>query len=301
MTPWHKLAQLAQDAAAIRQLLANHFRHPHQPPPAPPMQLLPPAGVQVSPDDLLLVQLRNSLAGVVVQVRWRLRAPNGEVLTGAFQVTPASDRSLVSVVKAAGVGHLESVVVVVVSGTPTRGQLLASLHLIGLPATAVNTRRYLGQRYLTSQAALMWPGGIQEAGVSGQGVLYGAVSATPAAGAGWTLTVPASARWRIRGGGAGLTTSAAAGNRTPWLQVLVGGNSMAVYVSGGTVGPSGAGNIEYLSTYLAQANAGNQITVYYSPDLIVPAGGVVREITLGMDAADQWTAVTLLVEEWLED
>lgn len=127
--------------------------------------------------------------------------------------------------------------------------------------------------------------------------------ANPAAGAGWSVTVPGGRQWRIQGGVALLTTDAVVANRIPqitlsdqtttWWDASVDVNipaSTPQRFSFGALGVPGA------------AQTPGDAIIVPLPDMFLPAGTQLAAITTAEDVGDQWTGIALMVEEcWLDD
>ncbi len=77
--------------------------------------------------------------------------------------------------------------------------------------------------YISSTQPIGWPEGQLWDCTDRTGNLRLINIANPAAGVDWTVTIPINTRWNLRHVFATLTTSAAAANRNPRLQVTAGG------------------------------------------------------------------------------
>lgn len=255
----------------------------------------------VTPDDLLIAQVRNALAGVNLAVEARIWNPIEGVHEFRFPLVPTSDRSLNTFNTNLHEGYLVSAVIKATAGSPHRGQTLASMLLARPPAATFEPKMLLAQDYVTGSYGPLWPGGRQNLGVEGPGFLYSIALSNPAAGADWTQTVPTGARWRIRDITATLATSAAAGNRTPMLIWDDGANAFAQIGPSATEAPSSTTRWDWIQTLPSLGNVVQGIQVFLPPDLILLAGWRLRTSTVNLGVADQWSGIRFLVEEWLED
>lgn len=119
--------------------------------------------------------------------------------------------------------------------------------------------------------------------------------ATPAAGADWSLTVPAGHVYHLVSLYGQLVTSAAVATRIPRLS-FTDGDSVFLDL------PPFASQVASLTRRYAWAPAvsgtalGNSI-LSYLPDLDLPAGWTIASVTDLIDAADAWTSVKLLVRD----
>jgi hypothetical protein len=256
----------------------------------------------VTPDDLLVVGVRNSLAGLQLGLNGRLWHTDGSVAELNQVLIPGSARALQFFSLPLDFGFLTSLAVTALVGTPHRGQTLASLQLARPPAASFASKMFMAQDYITAQNGVAWPGGKIAAGVDGQGIRSVFSVGSPAAGADWTQTVPAGARWLLHGIRAQLLSSATAGNRTPALQIDDGTNA-GVNISPGVVQAASLTNTWSWTagypTIGTLVGTQNQITMPFPVPLL--AGWRIRVITANLSGTDQWSAIFLDVEEWLED
>lgn len=119
----------------------------------------------------------------------------------------------------------------------------------------------------------------------------------PAAGEDWVLTFPGGAWWRILTGNFILTASAAVANRAVNIDYLDGATRFAA-VAAQVVQTAGQTRIIGVSTQGPQGGAAGILTTnLLLPDLVLPAGYVVRSRTDNLDGADQFSQIRLLVEE----
>ncbi len=255
----------------------------------------------VTPDDLIVVQVRNSLAAAKLQLNARLWHPDEGVMEFNLSMAPTSARALNTFTQQLYYGYLVSAAVTAQSPFPTRGQTLASLSIARPPATAPITKLYMAQDYLTSQNAVLWPEGRAIAGVEGPGVLLSTAVANPAAATDWTLTVPANARWRVRGGSATLVTGVVAPVRQVALVIDDGANTFYTIEAATTQAASLTQIYNLLPGDTLTTLISTQLPVFLPTDLVLFAGWRIRTSTTAIAGLDQWSAIRLLIEENLED
>ncbi len=264
--------------------------------------LLAPPPLWVTPDDILLLQCRNSLAGVQLQVSARLMGTDGRIETPQFTLSPTSDRTINSATQALYEGYLLGASVAAIGATvPTRGQTFATLKLQRQPAPSNLVHKVLGADYVSGTLALEWPYGRVIGSIEGPGILRSVLGTAPAAGADWTQTVPTSARWRVRGFTASLTTSAVAGTRQPQIQVTDGVNVLFTIDAANTLAASLTAAFSWVPGYPNTPLAVATRTTFIPLDLTLFAGWIIRASTVNIQAGDQWTAPRFAIEEWLED
>ncbi len=281
---------------------------PERPVPTRRQQLLvldgiqPPAGRWVDANDILQLQVRNSLAGVQLQVSARLMEPDGRIITPAFTLSPTSDRAINSATQALYEGYLLSASVQAIGATlPRRGQTYGILKLNRMPAPSNLIHYILGADYVSSLVALEWPYGRVVAPTEGPGVLNSIAVAAPLAGNDWSQTVPTNGRWRIRSAIAALATSAAVAARQVFLQATDGVNQLfgipaqQTQAAGTTVTYQFVPGVPYTTVI-----SGN-LPVFLPPDMQLFQAFIIRALTVNLQAGDVWSAIRLEIEEWLED
>jgi len=122
-------------------------------------------------------------------------------------------------------------------------------------------------------------------------------SANPAANTEITVTVPAYATWRVMGATATLVTAVAAGNRLVTLIVDDGANELFRVNAAVVQAPSLTYSYSFASAVSDTVVPGNVVKL---PQLIVKSGYRIRTLTTNLAAADDWSAMQLLVEEWVQ-
>ena len=124
----------------------------------------------------------------------------------------------------------------------------------------------------------------------------------PAAGADWTATVPEGRAWRILGGSATFTASAAVGNRILGIQVVYSGVQLWASANSNVVAASGSGVllIQPVATPVSTNTSATRRWVD-RPDFWIPGQSIISPFNSSILAGDQWSAITLLVEERWED
>ena len=271
-------------------------------PPGPGQLTSGVLGEWVTPDDLLIIQIRNALSGAKFALGGRIWNPDDGVKELNLDMTPTSDRALNTFSLAPYYGFLVSVAIMATAGSPHRGQSLASVLLARPPASAFRSKMALAQDYVTTQYGPFWPGGRQSLGVEGPGMLYSLAVAQPAAGADWTQTVPTGARWLLHGIYATLATSATAGTRNPLLLVDDGTNRLGAQDTALTQGVSLTNDWTWVPGTPTTGLFATPVNVLDLPfPMPMFAGWRIRTVTAALSATDQWSAIRLLVEEWLED
>jgi len=306
---------VAAPAAPVGQVTPAFLDFVHQ-------GLRPDIPFWVTPDDSVVIGVRNSASGVRLTAAarvWSPSTPQGldsetpwppvspiafafpEAFAGsAVPITPPTDRSLQLTSLSLAQGYLVGVTVVATGGAPKRGQCLVTISLRRGAAGAATTFQTLAQDYVTSTLGPSWPPGRLIAGIEGPGVIRVIAVATPAVGQNWTQTVPTGARWIIRLIQS-VFTSTAPNNQQPNLQIAdATGLNLQIQSPVKVVG-AGTTVFEWFAggpSLVAQNNV-DQLSLP-NPLILVP-GAYVRVSTAGILAGDAWTGIQLWVEELIED
>lgn len=115
----------------------------------------------------------------------------------------------------------------------------------------------------------------------------------PAAGADWSIAVPAGYVWRVEAVYGVLATSAAAGTREARLTLA---DATGVILSLGPAATQAASlTSRYAWTQGGGYAAGASIGGALPPDLALDPGWTLASSTVGLDVADAWSSVRLLV------
>lgn len=256
----------------------------------------------VTPDDLLIIGVRNSLAGLTLGFNGRGWHADGGVAELNLQIIPGSARALQFFSLPLHYGYLTSAAVSVLAGAPNRGQTLVSMQIARPPAATFATKMFLGQDYVTGQSAVLWPGGRTVGGAEGNGLPVSVSVAQPAAGVDWGQLVPTGARWLLRAIKATLATSATVGNRQPALLITDGLNNLVQDPSPLTQAASLTQTWNWVPGLPTMGVATLTVQQMALPfPIVLKAGWQVKVSTVNLSGTDQWSAVFLDVEEWIED
>jgi len=129
--------------------------------------------------------------------------------------------------------------------------------------------------------------------------------ANPAAGADWTFVVPSDRIWVPQLLKARLTTAVAAANRAPLLEVRDAAATLVTILepksadSVGAVQPASRifdWSWARLLGGAAVLNTGDGVSTQALPDLVLPPGFQLGMRTIVLQAADQWSAIIMLVQ-----
>lgn len=120
----------------------------------------------------------------------------------------------------------------------------------------------------------------------------------PAAGAEWTVNVPGGRQWRVLGGTFKLTTSATVDTRTPAVVYSLGGARF--FAAEFSTGQAAGVTDTYVMQQLEQgesAQVAGGLNLIDVPKLWWPGGTIIESSTDLVQAGDQYSDISLYVEE----
>ncbi len=259
-----------------------------------------PAAWLVTGEDRLRITARNDAASVVVRVSGRFLTADGVVVPIVFDLAPATDLSASSIDYALGDGWILNLTARVQSGAPQVGQTYLVVDVVrgsGAVAIVLGT---LISNFITAAAPSAWPGSIIASPTAEPGALVALSSPDPAAGAEWTITIPAGVRFRVRNIIATLVTDATVANRDLTIVFTCGG----VVVQAAT----GPANQAASTTRRYSAFPGSvRGPAASAPESILPigeltmrSGDTIASVTTGLVAGDNWGVATAYGERFLD-
>lgn len=263
-------------------------------------EIPPPGPLYIRDGDALWINSYASVASLVLELRGRLMLPSGEVSLFAIPHRPNSDRTSATTVESLREGFLLDAYVSLTSGTARRGQCFARVGLAQGITSARTDYDLLAQDYVGTGLGLSWRPGRIRSSSDAPGIIRTITGTDPAAGADISETVPTGARWNLLAMRAQLVTDATAANRralfrltdgtTPFSQV----RSELVQTASQTI------------TYVWQRgvpslnSSDDGFAMVQMPDLpTLGAGFIILSATVNLQAADNWAAPILIVEEWI--
>lgn len=281
----------------------------------------PPAALYVQRDDTLIISAVSSIATETVQFAWRILLPvapqagqpdapssgsplasgpgGNNIVMDAVDV-PVTGARVQSFKVIQGLeGYLIGMTASAVLAT-TRGQTYARVIIRRNNQLGIAAEAALFADYVTTAFQALYPNGRFIHYVEGPGFIHSQQVANPAAGTDFTLTVPANTRWRIKSFDATLTTSAAVANRNVQIAIDDGANSVWAHDVAATIAASTSNTIVGTGTNAPTGVVTTIQSVVIPPDLIIPAGFRIRSATINLQAADQWSSIFFLVEEWID-
>jgi hypothetical protein len=265
----------------------------------------PPSPIYMGVDDELqaTVQTAGGITGLSLTGRW-LRASDGALVpfNTPFNLVSASRLNAGIFRMRLGEGFLLSASLGFTIAPIENANIYGTIALSRQPFPSGGFPLLLASGYFGSVKTLSFPNPRMDRPTDGAGRVITIAGATPAAGAEISETVPSGARWRLLAFKATFASSGAAGNRTPSLQRDDGANvfdwSFAnIIVAAGQTFPFVWSN-NPIPTLLAGNTLINPFTI--SDSIMMPGGFRIRTNTNGILAGDQWSAITYLVQEWID-
>jgi len=259
----------------------------------------PPSARYVTRDDVLELLCWAPITNTTVNLSIRMMGPDGEIIPRFEQrAIVASGAGPTSIILENAEGFLISASIET-PGAP-RGQAFVALRIRrGGGSADITQGEYVMQGYPGQTGGLSFPGSLVESPKDGRGQMRSIVVPNPAAGADWTQTVPAGTEWIIRSVTGILTNAVAVANRVATLEARDGAG--VVLFQADINQTLVAGNVYNLSWFPGAlvAAAANVDNGGMPQECRLPAGFVIRTVTAGLQAADQWSAIALLVEQFV--
>jgi hypothetical protein len=228
-----------------------------------------------------------------------VRAYDGFVSLNRFDLPVTSVRAVNSNQFDLPEGYMLSLQAVGNVGT-NRGRCFVQCSIVrGAGASKVGFTQLISD-YFSRAHDPAWPVGEYISSVENSGAVRSVLGTTPGAGAEISETVPSGARWRLKAIRFRLTASAAAANRTVSLSLDDGTNNFflesfnVVQAASSTEDYSAGIGVPFVN------DAANTRVSSGLPDNLLFAGFRIRTSTVGLQAADQYSLLDYLVEEWIE-
>jgi len=260
----------------------------------------PPSECYISPDDSLLIQAWNVLAGVSLAVNARILKPDGTIIQSTWAYTPTSLAALNEWRQGLAEGFLLTLSVHSAQAQAGACYVRAMLVRGAIPG-AWPVAQTLVAGYVVRGSTLSWPYPRYMGPCEGPGRLRVITGTDPAPGWHFSETVPAGVRWRLLSCAATLVTSATVGDRYVQLYMDDGSN---LWFRGNTLVVQPAnyiGNYTWAVGVAARAGPAAGWVQDALPDRItLAAGWRFRTYTMGLDVGDNWGAPVYYVEEWVE-
>ena len=255
----------------------------------------------VDDDDQLYMRVWGAiLTGCTALLTARILRPSGVIEKVQLKVAAPTNRTVNTGLVNVGRGWLLSIIVLPSAGQPERGQVFINVLLIREGLSDADAASMFISDYLCYQSYLGYPGGMVRSSIEGPGRIRSITGTDPAAGEEISETVPLGARWRLRG--IRYTFAAAVAVATRYSSLIIDdGTNILRKVTPNT--PQTSGVLYNYSLIPTFSNPG-VVVIDSDADIgegpVMLAGYRIRTETLALQAADNYSAPQLFVEEWLE-
>jgi hypothetical protein len=266
-------------------------------------QVAPPSRVYMQRDDQFFFKCISSSAGEIVTVRYRILMPDGHIAINEQDIAlpNAYSPNVIPPFFQGAEGFLLSMGFFC-NISNKRGQCFVRAGIARAATTLAGTSELLFADYISSQQPGGWPEGRVLDSTEGPGNLKVISVGNPAAGADISLQAPSNVRWKLRGFDATLTTAVAVANRN--ARLLLVDNALGEIRRVPSPADQAASLVVVYSlsgTSVAGSTAAAANTWALDDGMQVAGilGGFVRTSTANIQAADQWSGITVTVEEWM--
>jgi hypothetical protein len=259
----------------------------------------PPSPLYITRDDQIVVQGVSSSGGFVFTINGRLLTIDGTIVPLQATINTISATTAVTKLVTGVEGYLLSLSITATG--QQRGVTYARAWLNRGLTALTNCAQLLVADYCTQTMAASWPGNIFRDPVEGPGELTSVQVSNPSAGLDWAFNPGASVRAQVYSVNAQLVTSAAVANRNVQVQIF-DGSSHVVYQN------SAVASIVASTTAQVTLTPGNSqaqvvttdLTILLPSPCIIMPNGILQVLTVNLQAADQWSAIWLQVERWMQ-
>lgn len=261
----------------------------------------PPTPLYVSTEDYLYFNavISTTIIAWLIDFEVRFLRTDGTIITLRLRLnpfTPVAGHYLNP-----GEGFILSVTASWASAVAlTRGQVFVQTWVVRNITTDPVFGWALISDYLTFNYTPTWPGNQLKTPTEGPGFIRSVQVAAPGPGADILTVVPAGKRWRPISVKAGLTTSAAVASRVPQFFLDDGANQFYFVQSLDSQAASLSATYVFSTAAVQTTVAIGTVQNPLPQNCVLPAGYRLGTATVAIQAADQWTAAQLLVEEWMD-
>jgi hypothetical protein len=181
-----------------------------------------------------------------------------------------------------------------------RGQTFARAILVRPTGIAASETLPLFGDYVTLFGGSGYPVGRFLSASEGPGWIHSIQVANPSAGADWTFTLPPQQRLRLDSFNAVFTASATVANRLVQVIVDDGVNTVWTDDLNAAITASQVVNVSVTQTNIPTGAVTTILHAVVPPGVILPGNWRLRTSTGAIQAGDQWSAIWLNVEEWVD-
>jgi hypothetical protein len=262
-------------------------------------QTFPPSAVYIGPDDALEIDVHAPSIASTVNLTLRRLTPRGEISSDVYAwPVPATGPGVQTMTIPPSEGYLLSAHCW--SSNPRRGQVFvrftARRNEGGID---VSLGHLFLQGYITANDHLGYPQSPTQSSLDGRGWVRTIVGTVPGLALNWTISPPPGVRWILLAVEATLSTAGAGGSSTFALQVMDLSTGSYLYIPPvytQTV------NTSVVYTWLPGIQASSTASRSFAPlppELLMSSTTQLASDSFGVVlTGDQWSAPTLLVEEY---
>lgn len=260
----------------------------------------PPSPAYVGPDDLLEWLYPSSVAGVLF-LDLRILLPTGQLLPMHYEVTLKNDRvPYYQYIRVPECFILSAVMSTSTAAIKT-GCCLGRLILNRGGPTQSTRGQLLMMGYVVYAFGLTWPWGRYSDPITGRGRLRRITGTNPAPGSAPREVVPTGARWRLITVHVQLVTSAAVADRR--VSLFLDDGALSFFNGEARLAQTASTTLDYSWAAGLENTATGALLYVNQPlpgDLWLPAGFGLTTGCINLQAADDFSAPDLFVEEWIE-
>lgn len=270
-----------------KELLLNH-------------RIKPESSIYIQEGHFLRISALTSTSSTIIGFTGQYIDRNGKLSQFYRQLAPANDSVAVTATFELGECFLLGAMAYVVSGTVTYGQAYASARVQIGDGSAAVPLQVLFQSFVDANFSPTFPGGVNivdqnittSSGTSETITLT--ENAAPAAGAEFTVTVPAAQQWRLISLGALFTAAAGGSNRVVRLTIDDGTDVIAKFTAELPTAPTFADYYTFAAhcSYVNSTNTDCFVIPIGAP--ILKAGYRIKSTVLNIAGGDQWSAQQVL-------
>lgn len=260
----------------------------------------PPAANYIGVNDRLLIMAFGGSVNTLVTFNATILRPDGQIIPYSTTFGTAGSNIQNSEVLQLMEGFILSASMQLTNSISPNQSVYASLSLVRPPYTISSVYKMLCAGYVSPFVSVGFPQSPPQRMTDGAGVVSVTPLGNPSAGADWTFTCASRARQRLVSLCATLTTSAVAANRDVVLVIDNGAIPIAQIPAGFALAASGS-NVYTFGDSLVQSPAFNGVSIAPTPSqLFLSSNWRVRTVTGNIQAADQWSAITVGTVDWIE-
>jgi hypothetical protein len=266
-----------------------------------PSALFAPSPVYLTGEEAIRLTSIGNASGVTLTLAGRVLRPDNTRAPFVVQHTPNSNRTAATTTIALPEGWLLGLEVRVTGGTPASNAVWALIELVSGGGASLVALQALASDFVSLNAPLMWPSGLNVDPLDGAGCLRSITGATPGAGAEVSETVPTAARWELLALRLRLVTDANVANRTTQLTLDDGANLYFHSTPNNTAAASATHLIAWGAGMMTPFNAqvAVQLAALPTGNRLGP-GHRIRTVTGNIQVGDQYSLLQYLVREWFD-